>query len=654
MVKFSFDLFAAVSGSSPLDAGTWAGAPTWLLRLTATVTGVACLALLVGLVMVRRRWLLPFPRTMWLFGGVLVVLGCIHLLEAAGWAPATNPGTLLLMLGNALAAWITLLGLGVIVLKASISQPPGERPSQTPAGKPAAEPNSVSEERFRLLVDYLKDYAIFMLDLDGRVASWNEGAQHILGYRAAEIIGQPCFCFHPKEDQSNDQARKALQVAATEGRIEEEGWRLRQDGSRFWAQVIVTALKDEEGRLCGFTQVTRDITTRQHLKEQLYQAQKMEAVGRLAGGVAHDFNNLLTVITGYTELLLSGLPAEDPMVNTLQEILKAGQRATGLTHQLLAFSRRQLLAPRVLDLNAIVADMEKMLRRLIGEDIELRTVLDPNLGRVHADAGQLSQVIMNLAVNARDAMPRGGQLLIQTMHGEIDPSYGEAPAGVVPGSYVVLAVTDTGCGMDETIQTHLFEPFFTTKAPGKGTGLGLATVYGIIKQSGGHIEVASTLGKGTTFKLYLPRFEEAPPAQPLPPESAPARHGSETILLVEDETAVRNLLRMVLSKKGYKVLEATNGRHALHVAGQHPGTLDLLVTDVVMPLMGGQELVQKLAPLRPQMKVLFMSGYTDSNLVRSGVSTGEIVLIQKPFSPDQLVEKVREILDGAALVGAGR
>jgi two-component system cell cycle sensor histidine kinase/response regulator CckA len=392
--------------------------------------------------------------------------------------------------------------------------------------------------------------------------------------------------------------------------------------------------------------LARDVTARRQLEDQLRQAQKMEAVGQLAGGIAHDFNNLLTAILGCTQLLLHATPPEDARREDVEEIKNAGLRAAELTRQLLAFSRRQVLAPKLLDLNAVVANMDKMLRRLIGEDVALATELAADLGPVSADPGQLEQVLLNLAVNARDAMPQGGRLTIATANVLLTEEYAERHHRLPPGHYVLLAVSDTGIGMDEATQKHLFEPFFTTKEVGKGTGLGLATVYGIVKQSGGYIWVYSEPDHGTTVRVYLPRVPGA--AEPLPAaEPAPElRRGTETVLLVEDATPVRTLARKSLENCGYRVLDAADGRAALELSAHHAGGIDILVTDVVMPGMSGRELAERLAPLRPGMRVLYTSGYTDDAMVHQGVLRSGVAFLQKPFVPESLARKVREVLDG--------
>ena len=380
-------------------------------------------------------------------------------------------------------------------------------------------------------------------------------------------------------------------------------------------------------------------------EERLRQAQKMEAVGRLAGGVAHDFNNLLTVITSYSALLLEDLGSDDPKRDDVDQIRKAAEGAAALTRQLLAFSRQQVLQPKALDLKATVAGAEKLLTRLIGEDIRLTTFLAPDLGVVKADPGQIEQIIMNLAVNARDAMPTGGRLTIEAANVDMDEAYARGHEPAQPGRYVMLALSDTGSGMDEQTKARIFEPFFTTKEPGKGTGLGLATVYGIVKQSGGFIWVYSELGHGTSFKVYLPRVDESVEAAAAPTASAEPARGTETVLVVEDAASVRMVTRQVLERFGYVVLEAPNGDTALHLAAKHHGPIHLLLTDVVMPGLSGRELAEQLSQLRPDMKVLYASGYADHAIVHHGILDSGIAYLQKPFTPETLARRVRQVLD---------
>jgi PAS domain S-box-containing protein len=430
-----------------------------------------------------------------------------------------------------------------------------------------------------------------------------------------------------------------------------------QTGRAIDAQMSVFVVRQPRTSepLCLAT-VTRDITQQKLLEGQFRQAQKMEAVGRLAGGIAHDFNNLLMAILGYSDLLLSELPASNPLHHEVRQIRNAGERAAALTTQLLAFSRKQMLQARVLDLNAVVEDMDHMLQRLIGEDIELVTRLDPALGRVKADRSQIEQVVVNLVINARDAMPKGGKLSLATQNFEATPSYVQLHPGLRPGRYVLFSISDTGCGMSSEVKQHLFEPFFTTKSVGKGTGLGLSTVYGILKQSGGDIQVYSEETVGTTVKIYLPRVDA--PALPAPTYDTDrlTLRGTETILLAEDEDSVRDLLRRVLRGFGYTVIEATNGAEALRAAEHYIGRIHIVLTDVVMPQMGGRELVARLTHLFPGIKVLYVSGYTDDAVVNHGVLDAQAAFLQKPFDTDTLLLRVRKLLDhqGDTNTGLGR
>ena len=451
----------------------------------------------------------------------------------------------------------------------------------------------------------------------------------------------------PPERQS--EAAEALAQVRQGQRVEPfETIRVRKDGKRVHVALSLSEVKDASGRITGASVIARDITEAKRLEEMFRQAQKMEAIGRLAGGIAHDFNNILGVIIGYSEMLLERFDVGSDLRKPVEEIKKAGDRASSMTRQLLVYSRQQIVERRVVNLNQSVAEMENMLRRMIGEDVELRTILEPLLGRVKADPGQIQQAIMNLAVNARDAMPKGGTIILETANVELDERYGADATKPVSGPYVMLAVTDTGMGMDADTQARIFEPFFTTKEQNKGTGLGLSSVYGVVNQSGGHIRVYSELGQGTVFKIYLPRVDEE--AQQIARQHAEERsyRGSETVLLVEDEESLRSLTRQFLEQNGYQVIEAAHGSHALEVVQSHRGPIHLLLSDVVMPGMSGPALAAMLAPLHPETKVLYVSGYTGGFAVHNGLLDAGMRLLQKPFSRDALLQKVRQALDAKA------
>jgi PAS domain S-box-containing protein len=505
----------------------------------------------------------------------------------------------------------------------------------------------LQDERFRLLVQAVTDYAIVMLDPEGRIVCWNTGAERVFGYEEAEVVRRHYALFFTAEDRDRDEPGKELRTAVDRGRFEGEGWRVRKDGSRFLAHVIIAAVRPGgTGPLLGFSQVTQDVTERRRLEEQLRQAQKMEAAGTLAAGVAHDFNNLLTVINGYSDILLATLHEHDKSRGAVEQINKAGERAAALTRQLLAFSRKQVLAPRVLDLNALLGEIEALLRRLVGENVEV--VLSPgaDLRRIEADPSQIEQVVINLAANARDAMPGGGRLTIQTGNVDLGQDGSAGPSEVRPGPYVRLSLADTGVGMDEKTKARIFEPFFTTKQAGGGTGLGLATVHGVVKQSGGHVEVASEPGAGTTFAVYLPGVVGPVREEPAHPYARGVVGGRETLLLVEDESGVRGLGRYLLQKGGYNVLVASDGGEALEVSDRYEGPIHLLVTDIIMPGINGLQVASRLRPLRPGMRVLYLSGYSEEAIARQGVIGSQIAFLQKPFAPKDLANKVREVLDG--------
>jgi PAS domain S-box-containing protein len=515
-----------------------------------------------------------------------------------------------------------------------------------------------SEERYRLISEISSDYSYSLLVEPGGIlrCEWTTGAfTRITGYDVLEINTRGWTSLYIAEDQAaanrHYQSMLDNQPDTMEARILTSGGQVR------WLRVFGRPIQDEaQGRVIRIYGAAQDITGEKHLEEQLIHAQKMEAVGRLAGGVAHDFNNLLTVIAGYAEMLKEGRTANAAETVEINEILEAANRASQLTRQLLAFSRRQGLQPKIVNLNTIVSNVESLLRRLIGEDIELRTILGPGMGAVKVDPGQMEQVLMNLAVNARDAMPDGGQLTIETAQVDLDASYSFVQASLPPGMYAMLSVSDTGVGMDKATVGRIFEPFFTTKEAGKGTGLGLSMVYGITRQSGGNIWVDSEPGRGTTFLIYLPMVPEQDAGLEAPQTIQHAAGGSETILVLEDEPAIRSLMREVLTRRGYFVLDTDSADDALEICAEHAGAIALLVTDVILPKMNGLEVAKRTLELRPEIKVLFTSGYTDSTILHQEILQNPAVLLSKPFTPEALAQKVRDLLDtlGLPATVAGR
>jgi two-component system cell cycle sensor histidine kinase/response regulator CckA len=514
--------------------------------------------------------------------------------------------------------------------------------------KQAEEAMRDSEERYRLLFES-NPQSMWVYDRESLAfLAVNEAAIFHYGYSREEFLSMTI-----KEIRAEEHLPALFDKLSNEtGGVKIAGnWKhRRKDGATIDVDIVSHPLlfDGREAKLVLVTDITERKLAEQALREteaQLRQSQKLEGIGQLAGGIAHDFNNLLTVINGFTALAMKDLPPEDPTRDNLEEVKKAGDRATALTRQLLAFSRKQVLQPEVLNLDAVVTEMEKMLRRVIGENIDLRAVLEPKLGSVKADPGQIEQIIMNLVVNARDSMPAGGKVTIETDNVYLDEDYAKNHVEAQPGHYVMLAVSDTGTGMDEETQARIFEPFFTTKELGKGTGLGLSTIYGIVKQSGGNIWVYSEVGQGTTFKIYLPRVDEEAQQYKRAVITGQELHGAETILLVEDEEMVRKLAHQILANRGYLVLEAANGASAVLLCESHHGPIDLLLTDVIMPEMSGRELSERLHLLRPEMQVLFMSGYTDDAIVHHGVLEEGANFIQKPFAPEALAMKVRKVLE---------
>jgi PAS domain S-box-containing protein len=492
--------------------------------------------------------------------------------------------------------------------------------------------------------------AIVSQDLDGTVTSWNAAAEKLFGYSAAEAVGMPIGLVIPPDRLAEE--RGLLRLVAAGERVERhETIRRRKDGTEVAVSLSLAPILNGSGRVVAASKSVRDLTQQRKAdaalrstEDQLRQAQKMEAIGRLAGGIAHDFNNILSVILSYSEMGLADLDPTDAMREELGEIYKAALRAAELTRQLLLFSRQQVVAPKVLDLNQVLLGMDRLLKRIVGEDVDLLSVPAPGLGKVFVDPGSVEQVVMNLVVNARDAMPKGGKLTLETANVDLDNEYARQHLGTNPGPHVMLAVSDTGIGMDLATQTRIFEPFFTTKEAGKGTGLGLSTVFGIAQQAGGSVGVYSEPGKGATFKVYFPRVEaKASPATAT--VNRTSLRGSETVLLVEDQEQVRVVAHGILKRMGYEVVVAAGAHEALLRCEKHRGPIHLLLTDVVMPEMSGAELAKEIAPIRPDMKVLFMSGYTDDSIVRHGVLESEMAFLQKPFTPESMAQKVREVLN---------
>lgn len=509
-----------------------------------------------------------------------------------------------------------------------------------------------AENRFRMLIETAPT-GIVIADHEGRIADVNAQALRMFGYERAELAGQKIESLVPERLRSTHEGHRSGFVRNPHPRPMGLGMELfgrRKDGTEFPVEISLGPLVTKEGTLVSATLV--DITARKKMEQQLRLSQRLEAIGQLAGGVAHDFNNLLGVILGCADIILDSLPAGDPAVPKVEMIRQAGSSAADLTRQLLAFSRQQMLQPRVLNLQEIVQRTQVLLGRLLDENIELSISIEPSLGRVEADSGQIEQVLINLAVNARDAMPKGGRLTIEARNVELDDSYIQADRPVVPGQYVMLLVGDTGCGMDRHTQARIFDPFFTTKEQGKGTGLGLATVYGIVKQSGGYIWVYSEVGQGTIFRVYLPRVNQSvEQIHPKEPQNSTLK-GCESILIAEDSASLREMAREYLQSLGYTVLEAASGKEALQRAKEHDGPIHLLLTDVVMPEMSGSELAHEIISIRPEIKIVFTSGYTEDAIARQGILDPAAVFIQKPYRPKALARKVREVL-GAPVEKAG-
>ena len=584
------------------------------------------LALLAGL---TSAFLLARLRPLW---GALTTL----LLAAGAWAGCTLVMVFGAFLISPLPAIVALsFSLPVVtLLNYRREKKRADRTYQllTAAERRSQEFLRESESRYRRLVENIND-AIIVDDGEGRLVFANRRFRQWFGLPEEGSAGASLEQFVAPEwrAEMRERNRRRTRGEAVPEQFEFEG--IRSDGTRIWIEALVTPV-EEDGRIVGTQAALRDVTERKKMAAQYLQAQKMESIGRLAGGVAHDFNNLLTVINGYSGMLLDRLPPGDQSREGLEQIYNAGERAAELTQKLLAFSRKQVARPRPLNLNLVLTEAGKMLTHVIGEDVELITRLDPDLGSVIADPGQIHQVLMNLVVNARDAMPNGGQVTVETKNVGSGTAHAQ----------VYLGVTDTGTGMSDEVKKHMFEPLFTTKDEGKGTGLGLATVHGIVHQNGGRIDVTSELGRGTTFHIYFPRIQPALPEQPEPSVRAQTLHGSETVLLVEDQDAVRDFATAILESYGYRVLQASNGVDAIALAEGYPAAIHLLLTDIILPRMDGRVLADKMKAVRPETKVLYISGYSEDRLGHSREPYGDPAHLSKPFTSEALAARVREIL----------
>jgi PAS domain S-box-containing protein len=596
-----------------------------------------------------------------LFGLFILSCGTTHFMEIwVLWHPDyTAQGlvkafTALVSAGTAVALWPLVTRLKTYPTPAQFRDVSDRLASETARRQRALASLHRSEQSLRALLEGVVDHAIFMLDPSGYVTSWSAGARRIKGYSEYEILGRHFSTFYTPEDRAAGLAEKALAVAAQAGKFETEGWRVRKDGSRFWAHVVMESLRNESGELIGYAKITRDFTEQhqatlalEQARAALAQAQKMETVGHLTGGIAHDFNNLLTAIIGGADLLTRRLAGIDDMSRrVLQGIIEAGQRGAALVERLLAFSRKQTLSPQVVDVNRLIAEMLDLLRRALGEQVRIGTVLAGGIWRVHVDRNQLENAILNLAVNARDAMPEGGRLTLETGNTVLDDDYAAISPEVAAGEYVMIAVSDTGTGMPPEVRERAFEPFFTTKPEGRGTGLGLSQVYGFIRQSGGDVRIESEPGAGTTVKIFLPRHagaEAGDASHGL--RHMPAPVGSETILLVEDHADVRAYATSTLGHLGYRVLEARDANDGLAVLAAHP-EVSLLFTDVGLPGMNGRQLAEQARRMRPGLKVLFATGYARDALAHRGILDADVHLLPKPYTVEALARKLRAVLDG--------
>jgi PAS domain S-box-containing protein len=639
----------------------WQPELIWLHGVSDAVIGTSYFIIPLALAyFVRKHKDLAFGRIFWMFAAFILACGTTHFVEVLTlWYPAYGVQGLIKAV-TAITSLVTAAMLWPLVMRALAFPTPAELRhvsdelvTRGDERDDALRTLKRAEESFRRLVEGVTDYAIFMLDAEGNVSTWNKGAERIKGYQRDEILGEHFSIFYTPEDRAAGIPTQALAAVNREGRYESERWRVRKDGSRFWASVVIDPLRDENERIIGYAKVTRDITNRKETElalEQtraiLAQTQKMETIGQLAGGIAHDFNNLLTAIMGGVSLLerrIGHKIGQEPK-KILSAIGDAARRAAKLTQQLLAFSRKQTLAPRITDANKLITGMSELLSPTLGEKVALETVLAVGLWNTNVDQNQLENAVLNLAVNARDAMPDGGRLTLETANVYLDENYARREE-MKPGQYVLVAVTDTGAGMDQEVRNKAFEPFFTTKPPGTSTGLGLSQVFGFVKQSDGHIKLYSEVGHGTTVKIYLPRYlEKGEPEETRDARLDEVPGGSETVLVVEDHDSVREHVVDALLDVGYTVLEVANGKDALEVVAGNPN-IALLLTDVGLPGMNGRQLADEAKRLNPKIRVLYMTGYARNAISHNGLLDAGVSLLPKPFTVGGLARKVREVLD---------
>jgi PAS domain S-box-containing protein len=607
---------------------------------------------------VWKRRDIDFGFVFWMFAAFILACGTTHFFEVwTLWHPdygiqgLIKAGTAAVSLVTAAVLWRLLPRLLELPSRTQLRQASEQLHSQIRERNEALERLRETQERHRLLVESVASFAIIMLDQQGRATNESLGTQRITGYTTQEIVGEHISIFYLPEDRDDCVPSRALEIAARESRYETEAWQVRKDGSRFWGSVVIHPVTDEGGQFTGFSQVTRDITARREHEEELQriraalaQSQKMEAVGQLTGGIAHDFNNLLTTVLGNIELLELGDRTDDERLRRLLgSARRSAERGAALTQRLLAFSRRQALRPQNTDINRLVGVMSELLRSTLGKGIDIETVLAGDLWRVFVDANQLENALLNLAVNARDAMPAGGKLTIETGNTYLDEAYAAAHPDLIPGHYVMLAVIDTGTGMSNETVARAVEPFFTTKPVGEGTGLGLSQVYGFVGQSNGHIKISSELGVRTTVKIYFPRYlgtEEPAVRTPTTPETA---SNDATVLVVEDDGDVREYIVSALARLGYRTLEAGEASTALRIMEHHP-EVNLLLTDVGLPGLNGRRLAEEASRRLPGLKTLFISGYARDAIVRHGVFEDGVELLSKPFTIGSLAGKVNQLL----------